>query len=82
MQRRIRKWGNSLAVRIPAEIVRISRLAEGTPVEMAYADGRIVLTVPQSRRNKYDLDELVARMTEENRHRPVDWDGPAGREAW
>ena len=82
MLRRIQKWGNSLAVRIPAEIARIGNISEGTSVEIAYRDGRIVITAPQSRRRRYSVDELVAQITEENRHGPVDWGRPVGREAW
>ncbi len=81
MRRRIRKWGNRLAVRIPAEIVRVSDIYEGEPVEMSYEDGKIVLNLPGPRK-KYDLDDLVGRIDDNNRHGPADWGVAEGREAW
>ena len=81
MRRRIRKWGNSLAVRIPAEIARISHISEGVAVEMTYEDGSIVIALPGPRRT-YDLRGLVDRITDENRHEPVDWGTREGRETW
>ena len=81
MRRQIRRWGNSLAVRIPAEIVRVSHISEGETVEMTYEGGSIVIDLPGPRRT-YDLRGLVARITDENRHEPVDWAPREGREAW
>ncbi|HTQ36156.1 MAG TPA: AbrB/MazE/SpoVT family DNA-binding domain-containing protein [Steroidobacteraceae bacterium] len=34
----VQKWGNSLAVRIPAVLARSVRLAAGQPVELSLAD--------------------------------------------
>jgi antitoxin MazE len=41
---KIRKWGNSLAVRIPANVARSARLSEGQPVEMSVEDDRVAIT--------------------------------------
>ena len=63
----ISKWGNSLAVRIPLAIAKQAGLGEGDCVKMTLErDGAIVLR-PAGR--KYDLSELVARITIKNRHR-------------
>lgn len=37
MQSNIARWGNSLAVRIPAECLRATGLTEGAPVEIRVA---------------------------------------------
>jgi len=77
---RIAKWGNSLAVRIPLAIAKQASLAEGDPVKLALdREGRIVL---RPVRRKYELSDLVARITPKNRHRETDWGPPQGKESW
>ena len=40
---KIQKWGNSLAVRIPAKVARSARLSEGQPVEVAVQDAVVAI---------------------------------------
>jgi antitoxin MazE len=76
----ISKWGNSLAVRIPLAIAKQANLDEGDSVKMALdRDGAIVL---RPARRKYDLSDLVARITPKNRHSETDWGRPEGGESW
>jgi len=43
-QQAIRRWGNSLAVRLPADCLRKAGLQEGDPVEILVgSDGRLTL---------------------------------------
>lgn len=76
---RVTRWGNSLAVRIPRAMAQQVRLEEGAEVEMAVEEGSIVVR-PRPRR--YDLDQLVERITPENRHDETDWGEPQGEELW
>jgi antitoxin MazE len=39
----VQKWGNSLAVRIPATLARNAHFHIGTPVELALQNGSIVI---------------------------------------
>jgi antitoxin MazE len=74
---RIRKWGNSLGVRVPREIAARAGLDDGTRVDIeGFADGRIVITAS---RRRFTLDELLAGMTPEREH-PLEDDGPRGEE--
>ena len=74
---RIRKWGNSLGVRVPREIAARAGLDEGARVDIeGFSDGRIVIT-PSRRR--FTLNELLAGMTPEREH-PLEDDGPRGEE--
>ena len=82
MERKIQKWGNSLAVRIPIEIARESRIAEGASVDVAVDDGKIVITPAPKRRPGHSLDRLVRGISSENRHDEIDFGGPTGFEAW
>ena len=76
----VSKWGNSLAVRIPQGLAREARLAEGDRLTLDLAaDGSIVL---RSTRRKYELRQLLSRITARNRHSETDWGKPAGQEAW
>jgi antitoxin MazE len=76
----ISKWGNSLAVRIPLAIAKQASLGEGDAVVLTLdRDGGIVL---RPTRRKYELSELVGRITAKNRHQDTDWGQPRGHESW
>lgn len=72
------KWGNSAAVRVPAFALADLDLAIGQTLELRIEAGRIVLEKPAE-----TLDDLLARMTPENRP-TLEWpdDAPRGNEAW
>ena len=75
MRTRVRKWGNSLGVRIPSVVAADARLEEGAEVEVTVRDGELVIVPVLS------LAELVARITPENLPELVD-DAPRGAELW
>jgi antitoxin MazE len=80
MQTTIRKWGNSLAVRIPKAFVKEAHVACGTPVELSVDDGKIVIdprTEPE-----YRLQDLLKGVTKRNLHAEVDTGEAVGREVW
>lgn len=79
MLTRISKWGNSLGVRIPKAFAAEAGLDNGTPVDISVSAGRVVVT-PIGR--EYELEELVERITPENRPTETDWGQPAGAEVW
>jgi antitoxin MazE len=71
------KWGNSLAVRIPKDVAEQVRLREGDSIVIEALDGHIELR-PAERIPT--LEELVARITPENRHKESDWGPDRGKE--
>ena len=74
------KWGHSLAVRLPKDVVENARLREGDRLNLAVAkDGAVVL---RPARRRYSLRELVDGITPKNRHKETDWGPPVGRELW
>ena len=73
----VSQWGNSLAVRIPAEIARQWGVEAGAPIEMIQRDDALVL-----RKKVYDLPALLSQITEDNLHREVDTGPPVGKEIW
>jgi antitoxin MazE len=76
----IRRWGNSLALRLPGPALEAARLAEGEAVTLRVTRGRIVIEPAEV--IEYDLDTLVASIDADNSHGEVDLGGPVGREAW
>ena len=77
---RISKWGNSLALRIPAPFAEETGIASGTEVDLALEDGRLVIT--PRRAVSYALDALLEGVTEENLHDEIATGEPQGREVW
>ena len=52
----VSKWGNSLAVRLPAKLVRELGLKEGDQIEVVARDGRLEIE------KKPDIKELLKRL--------------------
>ena len=80
MLTRVQKWGNSLAVRIPKPFANEIGLEQDTPVEMSLVGGKLV--VKPVREPALSLDQLLARVTEDNLHREVDTGPAVGNEVW
>jgi antitoxin MazE len=76
----VRKWGNSASVRIPASVLAAAALSLDQAVDVREEAGRIV--IEPIREDAFDLDDLVAGITDENRHDVVDMGAPCGREFW
>jgi antitoxin MazE len=80
MQTMIRKWGNSMAVRIPGAFVRELGIGEATSVEMLI--DKSVLIIKPKPAKKPELKELLARISEKNCHDAVETGVMVGRETW
>ena len=76
----VKKWGNSAAVRIPAPLLEAVRFAVDQAVDIREENGRII--VEAIRKEEYDLETLVAGITDDNRHEEWDTGPPVGREIW
>jgi antitoxin MazE len=78
MQAVLKKWGNSIGVRLPAHILKEVRLAENQPVEVAAQKGAVVIRPLKGRRQT--LANLLNGITPSNRHDAEDFGSPVGRE--
>jgi antitoxin MazE len=79
-----RKWGNSLAVRIPKVLANAVKARDGKRVELTVNGDTLVLrpvTRPK-RKPRYTLDELLAGMTRKNVPQEMDWGPPRRNEIW
>lgn len=73
---KVQKWGNSLAVRIPSNIAEQLAIHQGAEMEISVENQKIIL-VPKKK--KPTLEELLAKVTPENRHAEIDF-GTEGNE--
>lgn len=80
MKARIQKWGNSLAVRIPHAYASETGLGVDTPIEVEVINGQLVITPLTT--PSYNLDDLLAQITDENRHDEISTGASVGNEAW
>ena len=79
MEAQIKKWGNSLAVRIPKSVARRLALEEDCSVGLT-CEGAVLTIRPLKPRLR--LDDLLEQVSETNRHGEVQTGGPVGEEAW
>ena len=80
METRIRKWGNSLALRIPKALAAEVGLDYDVAVDLSLVDGQLVIA-PLIEPGP-TLDELLAQVTDDNLHGEVETGPAVGREAW
>jgi antitoxin MazE len=78
MRVHIKKWGNSASVRIPMSVMAAAKLNVDEEVEIREEEGRVVIT--PIRPAEYQLADLIAGITDENRHEEVDFGPPVGKE--
>ena len=83
MRSEVKKWGNSLAVRLPRDLARTLHLSEGSALELEVVGDTLVLraSLPQ-RRHRLTYEELLEGLTPQTAHAEVDWGQPQGREEW
>ena len=79
MRAKIQKVGNGLGLQVPKSLAKKARLREGTEVELTVRNGSLVVTRAGE---DLSLDEMLAQITEENRHDAIDWGPAVGKEAW
>jgi antitoxin MazE len=77
---KVKKWGNSAAVRIPASVMQATRLDLDEVVEVREEAGRIV--IEPVRQKSYALAELLKGITSKNQHQAIDFGPAVGKEAW
>jgi antitoxin MazE len=69
------KWGNSIALRIPAAFVKDIGAAEGKCADISVRDGKLVVVPVEG--PVYDLDELLSQITDENIYEEISAGGVA-----
>jgi len=78
MKVKIKKWGNSFAIRIPKSVALDANLQNDSQVDITFKEGKIVLNpIPTE---AITLEKLVAGITKDNLHEEVDMGTAVGNE--
>ncbi len=76
---KVRKWGNSLAVRLPKSVAERHEIHDGSEIRYHDLKNRLVLEFDEDR---LTLEDLVSKITPENVHSVTEWGAPVGNEIW
>jgi len=74
----VKKSGNSASVRIPSSIMEAAHVRLDQQVDIREEQGRIIIEPVRAR--AFNLESLVAAITDENRHAEIESGGPIGNE--
>ena len=80
MEARLQKWGNSVGLRIPSNILKSLNLKKDDVVELKQDEDKIIISI--SKRKKISLKEEFEKYNGENLAKEFEWDAPVGREIW
>ena len=78
METVVKKWGNSLGIRIPNHIVRGLSLKDGSFVDISIKAKEIIIKPVQ----KNKLPEMLSKINDNNLHNEIETNGPVGKEVW
>ena len=80
METTIKKWGNSLALRIPKALAEEAGLHYDLSVELSLLDGKLVIAPIEQ--PKLDLEAMLDQITEDNLHSEIEAGSAVGQEVW
>jgi len=78
MQTKIKKWGNSLALRIPKSFALDAKLKQNELVDISIDKEKIIITPICEK--EYSLNELLEGVSADNLHGEFDTGVPVGKE--
>ena len=78
MEAVVKKWGNSLGIRIPHLIVRELALKDGSFVDIKETGNEIIIKPKEKRK----LADMLGGINGKNLHDEVETSGPLGNEIW
>jgi antitoxin MazE len=74
---KVQKWGNSLGIRIPGAFAEQLQIKDGSEVDILLLDKEIIV---RPTRTAPKLEQLLAQITPENRHKEIDFGAVEGNE--
>ncbi|EKE9051062.1 AbrB/MazE/SpoVT family DNA-binding domain-containing protein [Salmonella enterica] len=78
----VKKWGNSPAIRIPAAVMQALALTDESELELEIRGNEIALKPKKTNKIEFKLDDLLAKITPDNKHDLLEWGEPVGKEIW
>jgi len=79
METTVRKWGNSLAIRIPRSFAAETKMDYGSKVDLSIKNMQLVITL-LIQEEDYSLDSFLSKMDGSTIHREIDFGDPQGKE--
>ena len=76
----IKKWGNSLGLRIPKTTLDQLGIQENDEILVEIGENKIILT--PVKKHSYNLTELVSKINNSNLHNEVTTGDQVGSEIW
>ena len=80
MEARLQKWGNSVGIRIPSNIIKSLNLKINDVLELKTDEKKIIIT--KSIKKTISLEERFKVYNGKNLAKAFEWDEPQGREIW
>ena len=80
MEAKIQKWGNSLGIRIPSNILKSLNIKNNDILDIEFDDNKIVISVPKKK--TISLAERFKNYKGENMAKNFSWDESVGKEIW
>lgn len=77
MEAVVKKWGNSLAIRIPNIYAKDIHIHDGSVIDIERENDILKL-----KPHKISLSDYLEHVTKENLHCEIEVDGPIGNEVW
>jgi len=74
----LKKWGNSLAIRIPKDIANSLSIGYDTIMDLSIENGAIILKPKRAT----TLESLVSKINKDNLHSEIDTGSRVGNEEW
>ncbi len=79
VQSKVRKWGNSLGIRLQKPIVEQLRFQDGSDIDIKVSGKKMIVTLSAP---KYSLKSLMEKVNEENIHHETKTGSPVRTEIW
>lgn len=77
---KLQKWGNSLGIRIPSNILKSLNLKTNDIVDIKEEDDKIIIT--KLEKKSFSLKQRIKEYEGKNLSKDFEWDNPQGREIW
>lgn len=79
MEAKIQKWGNSMGIRIPSNILKTIGITLNDILDISLDDDKIVISKPKK---KFSLDQRIKEYSGPDLTKEFVWDEKRGKEIW
>lgn len=80
MEARLQKWGNSVGIRIPSNILKSLNIKTNDILNIEQQDDKIIISIPKKR--KISLVDRFKEYNGKNLAKDFFWDESVGKEIW